>query len=221
MIQLASVGDFCPNPECEDYGDVEAKAIIRYGKTRDGRQRYQCKSCKKTFNERKGTMFYNRKTEEKLPALEHDIRALAEPQSQQDPKFQSPFQYTRITAKAMRQALSIRRAGSPRNCLVKKPSAISSIAWAFVYVASKKPNRSRRFARPMPFSKTCTGRIRLPMNVKIRYGSRSIRRIKSRLETSLAVVNHAEQKRPRPTITTWNTKRNWCPSAFSTCWEIC
>jgi transposase-like protein len=44
---------------------VEAKVIIRYGKTRDGRQRYQCKACKKTFNERKGTLFYNRKTEEK------------------------------------------------------------------------------------------------------------------------------------------------------------
>jgi len=65
MTQLASVGDFCPNPDCEDYGDVEANVIIRYGKTKDGRQRYQCKSCKKTFNERKGTMFYNRKTEEK------------------------------------------------------------------------------------------------------------------------------------------------------------
>ena len=65
MAQLASVGDFCPNPECEDYGAVQANVIIRYGKTRDGRQRYQCKSCKKTFNERKGTLFYNRKTEEK------------------------------------------------------------------------------------------------------------------------------------------------------------
>jgi len=65
MTQLASVGDFCPNPDCEYYGDVEAEVIIRYGKTRDGRQRYQCKSCKQTFNERKGTMFYNRKTEEK------------------------------------------------------------------------------------------------------------------------------------------------------------
>ena len=65
MTQLASVGDFCPNPECDNYGDVEANVIIRYGKTRDGRQRYQCKSCKKTFNERKGTMFYNRKTDEK------------------------------------------------------------------------------------------------------------------------------------------------------------
>jgi len=47
----------------------------------------------------------NRKTEVKQPELERDIRALAEPQSQQDPKFQSPFQYTRMTARAMRQAL--------------------------------------------------------------------------------------------------------------------
>lgn len=65
MTQIACVGDFCPNPECDNYGDLEAKVIIRYGKTRDGRQRYQCKTCKQTFNERKGTMFYNRKTEEK------------------------------------------------------------------------------------------------------------------------------------------------------------
>ena len=33
----------------------------------------------------------NRKTEEKVPQLEEDIRSLAEPESQQDPKFQSPF----------------------------------------------------------------------------------------------------------------------------------
>ena len=65
MSELTSVGDFCPNPECKEYGNLEAKSIIRYGKTRDGRQRYQCKVCKKTFNERKGTMFYHRKTEEK------------------------------------------------------------------------------------------------------------------------------------------------------------
>lgn len=45
------------------------------------------------------------KSEEVISKLEEDIRALADPQSQADPKFQSPFQYTRITAKAMRQAL--------------------------------------------------------------------------------------------------------------------
>lgn len=47
----------------------------------------------------------NRKTEEKLPQLKQDICDLAEPESQTDPKFQSAFQYTRMTAKAMRQAL--------------------------------------------------------------------------------------------------------------------
>jgi Rhodopirellula transposase DDE domain len=47
----------------------------------------------------------NRKTETKYPELEADIRALAEPESQADPKFQSPFLYTRMTAKAVRQAL--------------------------------------------------------------------------------------------------------------------
>jgi len=47
----------------------------------------------------------NRKTEVKRPQLAEDIRSLAEPESQVDPKFQSPFQYTRMTAHAMRQAL--------------------------------------------------------------------------------------------------------------------
>lgn len=64
MRKLASVGDFCPNHECVHYGDTEAPVIIRYGKTKDGRQRFQCKTCRQTFNERKGTLFYNRKTAE-------------------------------------------------------------------------------------------------------------------------------------------------------------
>lgn len=47
----------------------------------------------------------NRKTEAKCPQLEIDIRALVEPTSQADPKFQTRFAYTRITARAVRQAL--------------------------------------------------------------------------------------------------------------------
>src|SRR3954465_9190650 len=47
----------------------------------------------------------NRKTEPKSPEVEADSRALAEPESQADPKFQSPFLYTRVTAKAVRNAL--------------------------------------------------------------------------------------------------------------------
>src|SRR5215467_5472124 len=47
----------------------------------------------------------NRTTEEKQPQLAEDMQSLADPHSQVDPKFQSPFRYTRMTAKAMRQAL--------------------------------------------------------------------------------------------------------------------
>jgi hypothetical protein len=47
----------------------------------------------------------NKKTEAKNPPLERDIVSLAEPESQVDPKFQTRFQYTRMTAKAMRKAL--------------------------------------------------------------------------------------------------------------------
>lgn len=64
MQELASVGDFCPNEQCPNYGKVEGQSIIRYGKTRAGRQRFQCKTCRQTFNERKGTIFYQRKTAE-------------------------------------------------------------------------------------------------------------------------------------------------------------
>jgi hypothetical protein len=45
------------------------------------------------------------KSEEKLPELEADIRALVERHAQADPKFQSPFAYARISARAVREAL--------------------------------------------------------------------------------------------------------------------
>jgi len=47
----------------------------------------------------------NKKTEEKMPKLEEDIRSIVDPKSQTDPNFQTSFAYTRITAKAVRQAL--------------------------------------------------------------------------------------------------------------------
>jgi transposase-like protein len=64
MGELGTVGSFCPNEDCHDYGKVAVGNIIRYGKSNEGRQRFQCKTCRKTFNERNGTLFYNRKTEE-------------------------------------------------------------------------------------------------------------------------------------------------------------
>ena len=47
----------------------------------------------------------NKKTEEKIPGLADDIKAIVDPQSQAAPRLETPFGYTRITAKATRQAL--------------------------------------------------------------------------------------------------------------------
>jgi transposase-like protein len=67
MSKFAQVGDFCPNEVCPDYGKLQSdqrQNIIRFGKTRAGRQRYRCKTCGQTFTETKGTLFYRRRTPE-------------------------------------------------------------------------------------------------------------------------------------------------------------
>jgi len=38
----------CPNPRCPDAG--KAAQVIRYGRTRNGLQRYLCKTCHKSFS---------------------------------------------------------------------------------------------------------------------------------------------------------------------------
>ena len=47
----------------------------------------------------------NHKSEERFPALEADIRSLVDGQAQADPKFQSTFLYTRVSARAVRESL--------------------------------------------------------------------------------------------------------------------
>jgi hypothetical protein len=44
-------------------------------------------------------------TEERYPVVEDHIRRMVDPHAQADPKFQPPFAYTRITARAVRDAL--------------------------------------------------------------------------------------------------------------------
>jgi transposase-like protein len=57
VLDFASVGEVCPNPDCTD-----APAIVKFGSTAAGRQRYQCHHCRKTFSENTGTLFYNKHT---------------------------------------------------------------------------------------------------------------------------------------------------------------
>lgn len=66
MNRFAQVGDYCPNESCVDYGKLQSEVTItnicKYGKTKNGTQRYQCKSCHQTFTATKGTIFYRRRT---------------------------------------------------------------------------------------------------------------------------------------------------------------
>lgn len=67
MSKLAQVGDFCPNSDCADCDKLQGEDqtnIIKFGKTKAGRQRFQCKTCGDTFVETKGTIFYRRRTPE-------------------------------------------------------------------------------------------------------------------------------------------------------------
>jgi transposase-like protein len=51
---------FCWNPKCSEYGKVKQGNVRRFGRTQAGIQRYQCKTCKHTFVETIGTVFYGR-----------------------------------------------------------------------------------------------------------------------------------------------------------------
>lgn len=62
--QFAQPKDFCPNPKCRDYGKLQQDQphpnLKKLGKTKRGVQRYQCKTCQKTFTETKGTLFFRK-----------------------------------------------------------------------------------------------------------------------------------------------------------------
>src|SRR5215212_8488251 len=60
--RLVPVGSFCWNTTCPQYSQVARGNIRRFGKTRAGIQRYQCRTCGVTFTATKGTIFYNCQT---------------------------------------------------------------------------------------------------------------------------------------------------------------
>ena len=68
MEKLARSGDFCPNPACPKYGklqnDQAQPNLKKIGRTPRGVQRYQCKTCGKTFTETTGTIFYRKHAQE-------------------------------------------------------------------------------------------------------------------------------------------------------------
>jgi transposase-like protein len=68
MEKFARAGDFCPNHACPDYGKRQdgqtQRNMKKAGKTKSGVQRYQCKTCTRTFTETTGTIFFRKRTPE-------------------------------------------------------------------------------------------------------------------------------------------------------------
>lgn len=60
--QLVAPGSFCWNPGCSDYAQLDRGNLRRFGKTRAGVQRFQCRTCGQTFTATKGTLFYGCRT---------------------------------------------------------------------------------------------------------------------------------------------------------------
>ena len=56
---------YCPNEDCPDYGVTGKKNIRRYGTYgKKKTQIYQCKTCMKTFSERRGSALFYLQTDE-------------------------------------------------------------------------------------------------------------------------------------------------------------
>ena len=62
--ELVSPNAFCWNEQCVDYGRVDAHNLRKFGTTRKGRQRWQCKTCHKVCAETKGTVFHGKQHDE-------------------------------------------------------------------------------------------------------------------------------------------------------------
>jgi transposase-like protein len=58
---LVSPSSFCWNPSCPAYGQVDLSNIRKFGRTPAPIQRYQCTTCRRTFVETIGTVFYGRR----------------------------------------------------------------------------------------------------------------------------------------------------------------
>jgi len=114
------------------------------------------------------------KTETKNPALIKQIHMIVEPESQADPKFQTPFAYTRITAKAVRQQLAA--AVSARQVPAERTvhDILNRLGYRLRRVRKAKPKK--KYPKPMRSSITCEKSTLKPMATKKPCVFQSIRR---------------------------------------------
>ena len=114
-----------------------------------------------------------RKSEEKSPELVEEIHTLVEPESQADPKFQTPLAYTRITAKAVHERLVANTAGDGRHVPAERTvyDILNRLGYRRRRVQKTKPQK--KSPKPTPSSTTCEKSTRRPAKPRKRSVSRS------------------------------------------------
>jgi hypothetical protein len=95
------------------------------------------------------------KSEEDQPELARAIHALVGPESQADPKFQTPLAYTRLTAKAVRELLRARWQGTGRAVPAERTlhDILNRLGYRLRRVRKSKPQK--KSARRTPSSRIC------------------------------------------------------------------
>ena len=111
-------------------------------------------------------------TEERHPALEEHIRRLVDPHAQADPKFQTAFAFTRITAKAVREALlAIPELAGQVPTRQTVGDILNRLGDQLRRVQKARPQK--RSPRRMPSSPTCGRPAPTPPPTRTRSGSPS------------------------------------------------
>jgi hypothetical protein len=93
------------------------------------------------------------RSEELCPKLIDHIHRLVEPQAQADPKFQTPFAFTRITARAVRDALqAVPELKGSVPCRQTVGELLNRIGYRLRRVLKTRPEKN--FPKPTPSSTT-------------------------------------------------------------------
>jgi hypothetical protein len=114
-----------------------------------------------------------RKSEEKSPELVQEIQALVEPESQADPKFQTPLAYTRITAKAVHERLVANTAAGGRHVPAERTvyDILNRLGYRLRRVQKTKPQKKSK--KPTPSSTICGKSTHKPRTTRRLSASRS------------------------------------------------
>jgi hypothetical protein len=112
-----------------------------------------------------------RKSEEQFPELVSEIHALVEPESQADPKFQTPLAYTRMTAKAVRERLLANARGTDRPVPAERTlyDILNRLGYRLRRVRKTKPQKNS--PRPTPSSTISAKRTHGPRPTRNACGS--------------------------------------------------